>query len=46
MFRAVYYKKVRRQSIGRNRRRGNKGMIFLPKKLIGKRVKITIEDVI
>lgn len=46
MFEAVYYKKVRKQPVGRNRRRGSKGMIFLPKKLIGKRVKITIEDVI
>jgi putative transposon-encoded protein len=39
----TYYKKVREQPIGRNTKRGVRGMIFLPKELIGKRVKVTIE---
>lgn len=33
-------RKVRQQSIGRNRKRGKKGAIFLPSNLIGKKIKI------
>jgi len=43
ILKTIYYKKVRNQPIGRNRRRGNKGVIFLPKEFIGKKIKITIE---
>jgi hypothetical protein len=40
---AVYYKRVRKQPVGRNRRRGNKGVVFLPAEFIKKRIKITVE---
>jgi putative transposon-encoded protein len=43
ILKATYYKKVRRQPVGRNRRRGNKGVVFLPREFIGKRIKLTIE---
>lgn len=38
----ILYKKVRKQPIGRNGKRGKHGIIFLPKEQIGKEVKVTI----
>jgi len=39
----TYYKRVRRQSKVGKKRPGKFGVIFLPRKLIGKRIKVSIE---